>query len=205
MRSLPRRKMVGMVSMMRVITVLMSTELSERSLGMVMLMSILLVISTDLAIHFESSVFSSVSHSFHYTLQAIAVLDVDFIVLVGVISYGALFLVDQVFDLSKLAPQVIQLSQIFFYSRMMLRHSVVGSKGLRVGVCDDLIRNREISLDVHDLRKTRLSEQHRKSSILHSFSIYIVDGKLQQLRIRNPVDSNAVEVPRSDDDAFGVC
>lgn len=86
--------------MMRMVAALMSTELVEGSIGMVSTMSGLVVIAADCTINSESSMFSPMSHSFHYALQAIALFDIGFVMLISVTSNRSLFLMNEVLDLS---------------------------------------------------------------------------------------------------------
>lgn len=67
------------------IAVLVSTELPERSLWMVSIVSGPLLITTNRSVDLECSMLSLVSHSLHDALQAIAILDVTLVVLVCVV------------------------------------------------------------------------------------------------------------------------
>lgn len=89
-----------MISMMRMVAALVPTELVKGPIGMVSTMSRLPVIAADCAINSESSMFSPMSHSFHYALEAIALFDISFVMLVGVTSNRSLFLMNEILDLS---------------------------------------------------------------------------------------------------------
>jgi hypothetical protein len=99
---------------------------------------------------------------------------------------------DEILDLSELAPEVVQLCKFLLHAWMWL-HIVGGLKSFRIGVADNLIRDGKIRLDVHDLSWARLSEENGKADILDSLTIHGVDSELHQLRIRHTIDSDAVE------------
>jgi hypothetical protein len=77
-------------------------------------------------------------------------------------------------------------------------------KAFWVGVCDDMVVDREVSLDVDDLGRASLSEQCGKSNILHRLSIYQVDNELQELRVWLTVDLDAMKRPRCGDDTLAI-
>lgn len=72
------------------------------------LVELLLVkLASDLSVQLVGSMLCMVGNSLDDTLQAIAVLETNTVVMTAVVSNSSLLLVDEVLDLSELAPEVI--------------------------------------------------------------------------------------------------
>lgn len=65
---------------------------------------LLVELVSHLPIQFMSSVLSMVGNGLHDTFQAVTVLDARNMVMAAVVSDGSLLLVDEILDLSELAP-----------------------------------------------------------------------------------------------------